>query len=760
MFRHTLALAVCFGAFLSAAERDADSPGRAHVLAASLRQISLDPNHTYRIRDLSLARGDIKLYLNEGVLAFYTPIADHLFAALFTTEGSEAGDAEIIVMPPQRSERASLASFAQAPNLDEHFSNAIFLFTDETAAELLEQIHRSPSREIPDLGSLAERANPVAREIAGQLDIPLVEALLDRHAAADGIFYSVIVGKRLGQFDVTYDPEQAESVFVGRVNNAVEKKFELWTNFRPRRSPPFVQPEVRVRSYRIDAEIRPDLSMSVSAVFSLKTSAEDGSVIPLRLSPHLTVGSAKIDGAPAEVLQHPSQRLSEFGSAETLLLIAGHALEPAVEHTIEIEYAGKVIRKTGTGEYFVDDRNTWYPVYGPISANFDLRFHCPDRLHLVSTGEPVNESVENGVRSVHRKTIAPAALAGFNLGEYAVRQQEHKSYSIEIDSPDTAAASLTADPALPRETADILDHYTEQWKPLPIHSIAVSPIAGYFGQGFPGLIYLSSVSFIKEEKRSVALRGARLDAFFSELLLPHEIAHQWWGNIVRQADYRSGWIPEAMANLSALEYIERTKGVAARNNILESYRRDLTAEQANRKTVESAGPVDFGDRLIDTHGLNTWLVILYEKGSWILHMLRERLGEEDFRRMQIRLLEEYSAKPLSNDEFRQVASSFVPAGQPDKQLTNFFETWVYSTGIPGMALRGSNGRTVTVELSGVEDDFVTEVPLRCKGASTFWVRAGAGSNTVELPRGVSACELPSPRDFLFTPPRFTASRQN
>ncbi len=141
-------------------------------------------------------------------------------------------------------------------------------------------------------------------------------------------------------------------------------------------------------------------------------------------------------------------------------------------------------------------------------------------------------------------------------------------------------------------------------------------------------------------------------------------------------------------------------------------------------------------------------------------MLRERLGEENFRRMQIRLLEEYSAKPLSNDEFRQVASSFVPAGQPDKQLTNFFETWVYSTGIPGMALRGSNGRTVTVELSGVEDDFVTEVPLRCKGASTFWVRAGAGSNTVELPRGVSACELPSPRDFLFTPPRFTASRQN
>lgn len=753
MFRAVVALAFCSRLLLGAAETRASASGQGYELAAGLKQISIDPSQSYHIRDLSLARGDIKLYLNEGVLALFTPLANHRFAALFTTDQSEAGDAEIIVMPPQRSERASLASFAQSPNLDEHFNTAIFFFTDETAAEILEKIHRSTIEETPDVASIAQRANPVARDIAGQLDIPLVEALLDRHAPANGIFYSVIVGKKLGQFDVTYDPEQAESVFVGRVNNAVDKKFELWTNFRPRRSPPFVEPDVRVRSYQIDTAVHPDLSMSVSAVFSLKTSAADGSVIPLRLSPNLEVNSAEIDGAPAEILQHPSQRLSEFGSAETLLLIARSALTPDVEHSIRISYTGKVIRKLDTGEYFVDDRNTWYPVYGPVSADFDLTFHCPDRLRLVSTGEPVSENVENGVRTVHRKTIAPAALAGFNLGEYSVKEQQHKSYTIEIDSPNSAAAGITADPSLPRQTADILDRYTAQWKALPIHSIAVSPIAGYFGQGFPGLIYLSSVSFIKEGKRSANLRGARLDAFFSELLLPHEIAHQWWGNIVRQADYRSGWIPEAMANLSALDYIERTKGVAARDNILESYRRDLTAEQVSGKTVESAGPVDFGDRLIDTHGLSTWLVVLYEKGSWILHMLRERLGEENFRRLQLQLLEQYSAKPLSNEEFRQAASNFVPPGQPDKQLTNFFETWIYGTGVPSIALRRSNSHTVTLELSGVEDDFITEIPLRCKGVPTFWVRAGAGSNTTELPKGASACELPSARDFLFTAPR-------
>lgn len=719
-------------------------------LAASARQVALDPSHTYHVRDLHLVRGDIKIYLTEGVLSFLTPLNNRVVAALFTTEGSEGGDAEVIVLPPSASERASLAFFTKSPNLDEHFGTAIFLFTDNTASDILTQIGRTPLRPAPEVAlRLGDRMNPIVRALAGQLDVVLVESLLDQHLPENGVFYGAIAGTTLGAFDVTYDPTQPESVFVGRVADSKDHRFQLWTNFRPRHAPPFVQPSPAVSDYHLDSTIHPNLSLEVTAAFGIKTSASDGRVLPLSLSPRLTVSSATIDGAPAEILQRFSNRLSDFGSAETFLLVAHRPLSPNTVHQIQLRYSGAIIRQTNSGEYFVDERNTWYPVNGPVLANFDLLFHCPERLHLVSTGEPLSDTVADGVRTVHHKTVVPAVLAGFNLGEYTVRQQQHNRYSIEIDSPKTPSAILTSDPTLPEQTASILDHYTRRWLPLPIHNLAVTPIAGYFGQGFPGLIYLSSVSYVKKEDRSAGLRNSRYDAFFSELLLPHEIAHQWWGNIVRSSDYRSAWITEAMANESALEYIESKEGKDARDQILSSYRDDLKQEK-NGRTIESDGPVDFGERLIDNFGMDAWQVILYEKGSWILHMLSNRLGADNFREMQVALLHEYAGKPLSNEAFRQVLSRFVPAGQPDQKLVNFFDTWIYGTGIPSLSLHTSL-RTLTLDLSHVADDFVVDVPLRCRGRATYWVRAALGENTFDLPTGVSACALPSQRDFLYLP---------
>ena len=230
----------------------AKAPTAADV-ASDLRHIKLDPQQTYRVRDLQFVRGDIKIYLNEGVLSLFKPVAEHRVAAVFTTEGAEAGDAEIIVMPPQRSERASLAFFTKAPNLDEHFTTALFYFTDDTAHELLGIIDRSPVRQAPELAEkFAGEIEPAAGRIAGQIDVPLIEGALDKHRPADGIFYGVISGNHLGAFDVTYDPLEAEPVFVGRVSDSHDKGFQLWTNFRPRRATPFVEPQPKIRDYRIE----------------------------------------------------------------------------------------------------------------------------------------------------------------------------------------------------------------------------------------------------------------------------------------------------------------------------------------------------------------------------------------------------------------------------------------------------------------------------------------------------------------------------
>ena len=105
---------------------------RAAETAEALKGISLDPAQTYRVRDLQLTRGDVKIYLTDGILAFAQPVAGQPLAAIFTTDTVEAGDGEIIALPPTSSERASLASYTKAPNLNEHFTSAAFFFSDKT----------------------------------------------------------------------------------------------------------------------------------------------------------------------------------------------------------------------------------------------------------------------------------------------------------------------------------------------------------------------------------------------------------------------------------------------------------------------------------------------------------------------------------------------------------------------------------------------------------------------------------------------------
>ena len=72
------------------------------------------------------------------------------------------------------------------------------------------------------------------------------------------------------------------------------------------------------------------------------------------------------------------------------------------------------------------------------------------------------------------------------------------------------------------------------------------------------------------------------------MLQAHETAHQWWGNRVTAATYRDYWLMEALANYSALLYLER-EGRRAMESMLDSYRNALLVKNEAGQTVESAG---------------------------------------------------------------------------------------------------------------------------------------------------------------------------
>src|SRR6185369_10737997 len=92
-------------------------------IARAIRENSFDRDECYRVRDLTIVKEDIRLYLTEGYLIFSKPANGVRMAAVFTTD-VENGDGEVIILPPDRAERRSLSAFTDSPNLDEHIKAA------------------------------------------------------------------------------------------------------------------------------------------------------------------------------------------------------------------------------------------------------------------------------------------------------------------------------------------------------------------------------------------------------------------------------------------------------------------------------------------------------------------------------------------------------------------------------------------------------------------------------------------------------------
>src|SRR6201993_917923 len=122
---------------------------------------------------------------------------------------------------------------------------------------------------------------------------------------------------------------------------------------------------------------------------------------------------------------------------------------------------------------------------------------------------------------------------------------------------------------------------------------------GRLSQGWPGLVFLSSYAFLNPGEQA-ELHMEATESNLVQLVLPHEIAHQWWGDLVGWRTYRDQWISEALANYSALMMMETEKPGEVRL-ILERYREELLEPNKKGETLRDAGPVSLGLRLNSSH---------------------------------------------------------------------------------------------------------------------------------------------------------------
>jgi len=145
----------------------------------------------------------------------------------------------------------------------------------------------------------------------------------------------------------------------------------------------------------------------------------------------------------------------------------------------------------------------------------------------------------------------------------------------------------------------------------------------------------------------------------------HEFAHQWWGNMVTCRDWNHFWLNEGIATFMAAAYLEHRFG-------REAYLREIETYHANYEKVRAAGrdkSLVFPDWKSPTREDRT---LVYDKGAYVMHLLREEMGERAFWNGIRLFTRRHFGKSV-------VTSDFVAAMEEanGKNLKDFFAKWVY-----------------------------------------------------------------------------------
>ena len=186
-------------------------------------------------------------------------------------------------------------------------------------------------------------------------------------------------------------------------------------------------------------------------------------------------------------------------------------------------------------------------------------------------------------------------------------------------------------------------------------------------------------------------------------LFAHEIAHQWFGDSVTESDWDHTWLSEGFATYLTHLYDERTAG---RDALVQGMRRDRDAvvryDERNPASAVVTPASPSLDNILSTNS--------YQKGGWVLHMLRRQVGDDAFWKGLAAYYTRFRNGNALTDDFRRVMEEVS-----GRSLEGFFRQWIYTPGQPRIEARWSYANGVlTVRLEQTQTPglvFVTPLDI-------------------------------------------------
>ncbi len=546
-------------------------------------------------------------------------------------------------------------------------------------------------------------------------------------------------------------------------------------------------PHATVPRVQVDMSFENDGDTTATAALLIET-MEPARVVRLRISPTLEVtdvrwrqgGAADAALLPADALQSPDRepdspvavtgeplhfvqerhkRLLDDDRFEPWVTVAlPRTAQPGERFILELAYEGSLIeRQRTTLDFLLKDSIFWYPRHPDSNASqLDLTFRVPERYRVASAGRLADEQVVDDTRILRWVIDDRVRSMAFHYGEFEVTE-------VQMDDGPTVSLygndnHLGFRPGAREKTiTDLTDSirlYSDYFGPFPYDSLLVTETATLSGQAFPGLVLLSFQAF------------GELHTGEAELFRAHEVAHQWWGAGIDWAGYRDQWMTEGFANYSAALYALYALDDASQfEDMINAWRLDVLGEgqvgqglglrhygfrpeMLRRSDGHESGALVVGYRLNSSETPFDYRILAYEKGAYILHMLRSMLldpetgDDERFRALMRSYATERVGGVMSTRSFEAAVTRAF--GEP---MDWFFDQWVYGTAVPTYRPDLDVSPVVdsvfpfvlhgTVRQEDVPEGFKMPVPVRVtfddRPPLTFQIWVDAEEVQVEIP---------------------------
>ncbi|MFA5297611.1 MAG: M1 family metallopeptidase [Lutibacter sp.] len=317
----------------------------------------------------------------------------------------------------------------------------------------------------------------------------------------------------------------------------------------------------------------------------------------------------------------------------------------------------------GDRTFFADNwpnrAQNWFPCVDHPSdkATIEYTIKAPNHYQVIANGTLAEESnLANNLKLYHYKTSVPlpTKVMAIGISRFAV-QYIGETHNIPVSTwvyPQTKEQGFY-DFATAK---DILNFFIENFGEYPYQKLANVQSNTQFG----GLENAGAIFYFEK-----SVTGKR----DHENLIAHEIVHQWFGNSATEIDWPHLWLSEGFATYFTDLYILETKGEEAFQQRIKEEREAVLNYYRSKKT-----PV------IDTKN-NDLMSLLnansYQKGAWVLHMLRKKIGNENFWKGIKTYYEKFKFSNASTSDFKKVMAEVS-----GENLDVFFTQWLQKAGHP------------------------------------------------------------------------------